>query len=392
VLAPHPDDEVLLAYGVLKQAVADGKKVAVVLVTNGDFTCKRDGSVRQRETVAALSSLGIAESSVRFLGYPDGWLSELGEAPAVGVQRLEPDGGCVEATATWADRGAGQVEAHQLRTGQHAPFTAAALTEDLAALLLRLQPRDIYLPHPIDSHRDHASTYVFLRRALDTLLGAPPVLHRALVHAGPCWPGDCAAPPYAPGEAMPALPPPLEGYRPAEKHPIDAQGKLAAIALYASQNSTPAQVDWLAGFARTDEVFFPERLRRDGRVARWVRAGQGPAVTVTLSLESGEAQLALAPDGEPPRPVVRTEGQPLPVPASQRYALARAPGALTLSRLGDGGARELLRSWPLPKGELPASVELRVDPRPDEGITELSLWREGAFFGVQVLPGLHPLR
>lgn len=393
VLAPHPDDEVLLAYGVLRRALQEGKRVAVVLVTNGDFTCKRDGSVRQRETVAALASLGLAEGQVRFLGYPDGWLAELGAAPAVGVQRRAPDGACVEATGTWADRGEGQMEAHRLRTGEHAPFTAAALTEDLAALLVRLQPRDIYLPHPIDTHRDHASTYVFLRRALDTLLGAPPVLHRAVVHAGPCWPGDCAGPPYLPTEPMPPLPPPLEGYLPSEKVPIDAAGKLEAIARYESQRETAAQVDWLAGFARTDEVFFPERLRRDAKAPRWVRAGPGPAATVTLSMASGEAQLSLAssaPAGHAPGEGSRGEAAPSG-PEVERLLLARLPGALVLMRLGQGEARTQLRRWPLPAGELPGSVEVRVDPRPDEGVTELSLRLEGVFFGLHVLPGLRQL-
>ena len=47
VLAPHPDDEVLMAAGVIDRAVKQGLRVEVVLRTNGDFTCKRDGRVRQ---------------------------------------------------------------------------------------------------------------------------------------------------------------------------------------------------------------------------------------------------------------------------------------------------------------------------------------------------------
>ncbi len=80
VIAPHPDDEVLIAGGVLARARAQRQRVTVVVVTNGDFTCERNGHVRQDETIAALASLGIAEDEVIFLGYPDGWLVDLGDA------------------------------------------------------------------------------------------------------------------------------------------------------------------------------------------------------------------------------------------------------------------------------------------------------------------------
>ena len=81
VVAPHPDDETLIAAGILEAAGAHGGRVAVIVVTNGDFTCERDGHVRQGETVAALAKLGVAEEDIHFLGYPDGWLAELGDEP-----------------------------------------------------------------------------------------------------------------------------------------------------------------------------------------------------------------------------------------------------------------------------------------------------------------------
>src|SRR4051812_48996156 len=64
VIAPHPDDEVLIAGGVVARARAEGRKVAVAIVTNGDFTCARDGHLRQDETIAALASLGVKEDEV----------------------------------------------------------------------------------------------------------------------------------------------------------------------------------------------------------------------------------------------------------------------------------------------------------------------------------------
>lgn len=265
VLAPHPDDEVLMAAGQLRRAVTAGQRVAVVVVTNGDLTCARDGRVRQNETIAALESLGVTEADVHFLGYPDGYLHELGAAPLV-VSRVGADGACREASTTWASRGAGGVDEHTRRTRRAGLLTAPGLVEDLAALLSELRPADVVVPHGIDTHHDHAMTYVFLRRALDRT-GLTPRLHRSVIHATkPCWPGDCSTPRRL-DLTLPPLPAPLDGYTPDERLPIDANAKLGAIAFFRSQLDDGLEADWLTGFARRDERFFVERCeRRDARV------------------------------------------------------------------------------------------------------------------------------
>ncbi|MBL8918041.1 MAG: PIG-L family deacetylase [Myxococcaceae bacterium] len=268
VIAPHPDDEVLMAAGLLRRALAEHRRVAVVVVTNGDFTCARDGRARQAETVAALGSLGLRESDVHFLGYPDGHLHEL-TATTLSVARTAGDGGCVASSSTWANRGAGHVDEHTWRTGHPGTLTSDGLVEDLAALFSALRPRDLVVPHAIDTHRDHAMTYVFVRRALDRA-GLAPRLHRSVIHASePCWPGSCGAPRRLDLE-QPPLPPPLEGYEADERLPIDADAKLATIGFYRSQLDQPLDTDWLASFARRDERFFTERCER--RAARVICA------------------------------------------------------------------------------------------------------------------------
>lgn len=265
IIAPHPDDEVLLAAGVMERAVKEGRRVAVILVTNGDYTCERDGYLRQAESVAALSSLGVPVGDVHFLGYPDGALSRLGRDPLGPMEHRDHAGRCIGRANTYVDRRAGHLDEHTARTGRPAEWTAEALTGDLEALLGRLKPREVYLPHGIDTHPDHAMTYVFFRRALDRMAETPAVVHRGIVHAGECWPSDCLhfLTPEAP---TPPLPEPLAGYLPSERLPVDAQGKLMAISQYASQVSP-----WLGSFARRDEVFYPERYVR--KAGRWVRAG-----------------------------------------------------------------------------------------------------------------------
>jgi LmbE family N-acetylglucosaminyl deacetylase len=267
VLAPHPDDEVLMAGGVIATAVAQGLRVDVVVVTNGDLSCRRDGRVRQGETVAALARLGVPERHVRFLGYPDGHLERLRKEPLEPLERIGPGGACERANVTWATRGLGRVDEHTRRTGRPAPYTATALTDDLAAVLTELRPTDVYLPHGIDTHPDHAMTYVFFRRALDRLPATPVKVHRSVVHASDaCWPSDCQTM-LSPDEATPALPGPLRVYAATERVPIDARLKLSAIGAYQSQLSATLEADWLASFARADEAFYVERYVREG--TRW---------------------------------------------------------------------------------------------------------------------------
>src|SRR5262245_39556072 len=103
VLAPHPDDEVLGAGGVLREAVERGIPVRVVFLTNGDsnewsFLAYRKrpvvlpravlamGAIRQREAVLATESLGVPAADLSFLGYPDYgtldiWRSHWGSRP-----------------------------------------------------------------------------------------------------------------------------------------------------------------------------------------------------------------------------------------------------------------------------------------------------------------------
>jgi LmbE family N-acetylglucosaminyl deacetylase len=290
VIAPHPDDEVLMAGGVMAQAVRRGERVAVVLVTNGDLSCERDGNVRQAETIAALAAIGVGEENVRFLGYPDGHLAELSTTP-LEIERVGPDGRCARAATTWATRG-------KPRSGAPASLTSIALTDDLASVLGELRPRDVYLPHGFDLHPDHAMTYAFFRRALDLVDVAPRQTRRSIIHAPGCWPATECERPLQLEAPMPPIP---SGAMPDERVAIDARLKLSWIGRYRSQLEGPLEQDWLASFARTDEVFFVETYVREGSRWRAVRRDgrdDGPAERLSRDGRSSTpppAALAPAP-------------------------------------------------------------------------------------------------
>lgn len=92
VVAPHPDDEAIGAWGLMTALRRRGARLWVVVVSDG--AASHPGSVRwpparlvaerRRESLRAMRALGIAPARVRFLGLPDGALT----AAAV-IRRLE---------------------------------------------------------------------------------------------------------------------------------------------------------------------------------------------------------------------------------------------------------------------------------------------------------------
>lgn len=96
IVAPHPDDEVIGCTGVIMQALEAGKKVAVVVMTNGDGFPKGTSAVtgktrdqlepsdffklatlRQNQSVEGIQVVGLERSDLSFLSYPDGGLAAI---------------------------------------------------------------------------------------------------------------------------------------------------------------------------------------------------------------------------------------------------------------------------------------------------------------------------
>ena len=94
VLAPHPDDDVIAAGGLIQRVIASRGDVQVVFVTDGEnnpwpqrlierkfFLEAGDrakwGAMRRREALCSLARLGIGERSATFLAFPDQGVSKL---------------------------------------------------------------------------------------------------------------------------------------------------------------------------------------------------------------------------------------------------------------------------------------------------------------------------
>jgi LmbE family N-acetylglucosaminyl deacetylase len=193
VLVPHPDDEVLGAGGVLREAVRQGLPLRVVFLTNGDsnewsFLAYRKrpvlmpggalamGAIRQQEALAAAAALGVSSHDLSFLGYPDYgtldiWRSHWALSP--------PDRGRLT-------RARAVPYPTAFRPG--APYKGEEILADLETILRDFRPTRVFVSHPADHHPDHAALYLFTRVALwDLQEEVAATVHPFLVHY-PGWP------------------------------------------------------------------------------------------------------------------------------------------------------------------------------------------------------------
>ncbi|WP_156680203.1 PIG-L deacetylase family protein [Sphingomonas profundi] len=85
VVAPHPDDEAIGAWALMRALRRQGARIAVVVVSDGGashpqsrrWPPARLTRERQRETRRAMATLAIPPHRIRFLGLPDGALETM---------------------------------------------------------------------------------------------------------------------------------------------------------------------------------------------------------------------------------------------------------------------------------------------------------------------------
>lgn len=260
IFAPHPDDESLAAGGVIQEALRQGARVRVVIVTSGDgqrfapaalekraragpHDYIRLGQRRQAESLAALHLLGLSDEHISFLGYPDRglapmWLADWNtQCPFTAPY--------TRATAAPYDD----------LFDPHVEYCGSALLRDLALLLEENRPDLILLPHPADQHPDHRALSAFVRLAValeeQNHPDYRPRLWGYLVHYA-TFPQ-----PRGPLPQQALLPPKRlkndEDWGRFDLSPAQVDLKARAIQRYSSQVLLLG--DFLPSFARRDELF-----------------------------------------------------------------------------------------------------------------------------------------
>ncbi|GJE73783.1 PIG-L deacetylase family protein [Methylorubrum suomiense] len=144
VVAPHPDDESLGCGGLIAQALARGRSVRVVIVSDGcgshpnskAYPHDRLRSLREAETVAAMAALGLGAEHIHFLRLPDGGVPSEGpqaEAAAARIADIAREAGARAVFVTW-------------RHDPHCDHTASAAIVDLAQAHL---PGSAFYAYPV---------------------------------------------------------------------------------------------------------------------------------------------------------------------------------------------------------------------------------------------------
>lgn len=88
IVAPHPDDEVIGAFGLICRLRAQGARVRVIVATDGAashrhstrFAPARLAAARRAESRAGMARAGVAANDIHFLGRADGSLGAYNSA------------------------------------------------------------------------------------------------------------------------------------------------------------------------------------------------------------------------------------------------------------------------------------------------------------------------
>lgn len=268
VLAPHPDDAEIAAFGVYSRTGAD-----VITVTAGDaggdnfkvlFPDKPEhyrvkGWIRTWDSISVPFYGGVYPGKARNLGYYDALLRPMHAKPTEAVSPL---------IAKLDDPGYYRKFNVDARLRAR-PFTATwqALVEDLVWELRRVKPEVVVAPHPLlDAHGDHQFTTIALIEALAKWRGQCE-LYLYTNHAleNEAWPlGD--------RDAMSGLPPSSRAglfFRRIYSHPLAlAEQNLKRVALEAMHD--------LRGFDLRDGTPVSEAEHRALKPSDYHRRGPRP--------------------------------------------------------------------------------------------------------------------
>ena len=177
IFAPHPDDEVIGCTGVILQALEAGKKVGVVIMTNGDGFPKGTAAVtgkskdelvpadflqlatlRQQQSYEGIRVIGLKPEDISFLSYPDGGLSTIFRTEENVVYQQKHSG----KSATY---GLVAKDYHSAKHGNAASYTRESILGDLKEIIKERNPDEIYVTHELDQHSDHRAAMWFVREA-----------------------------------------------------------------------------------------------------------------------------------------------------------------------------------------------------------------------------------
>jgi len=171
ILAPHIDDEVISSAGLIQEANRVGAIVKIVYLTNGDenlssligkekiITLNPNdfvalGEQRMDEGKKSTKILGLKETDLIFLGFPDRGLNHL-------LTKFFNENTPYSSQGTKFE-----YNPYQGTYKENQIYTGSNVVADLTEILSSFKPTLIIAPHPRDKNDDHAATFQFLQKVL----------------------------------------------------------------------------------------------------------------------------------------------------------------------------------------------------------------------------------
>lgn len=174
IVAPHEDDELNIAGGVIEEYVRYGSRVTLLFTTNGDFA--DSGERRLREALSVAAKLGVDEEDVIFLGYGD----QLGTGTTHIYNAPEDE---VLTSAAWCSATYGLPGHPAYNEGN--TYTRRHFYEDLRDAVLQLRP-DVIFCTEYEPHSDHCAAALLLDEAMGEILRTVPD-YQPLLLKTPCY-------------------------------------------------------------------------------------------------------------------------------------------------------------------------------------------------------------
>lgn len=259
IFSPHPDDETLGNSAIIRQAIEKNATIMIVVMTNGDaysqdffnmflkFSNNSNssgniGDNRHDEVINATQKLGLNESNIVFLGYPDAGLKELF------INNWDYN------NLYKRPKGSNQFDhsPYSFSYEKNAPYCGANVVKNLDQIMDDFKPNMILIPDDGDDHQDHWATSAFVRYVA-VQRNYNGIIYNYLVHKGSEWPTPFY---YSPDDKL--LPPSeiLELDATWMKLPMNKSNeKLKEEAVESHQTQIFAMKDLLESFIRVNEVF-----------------------------------------------------------------------------------------------------------------------------------------
>ncbi len=260
LIAPHQDDEILAAGGLLQKCIKKGDHITILFATNGDYRGKKIAHKRYYESKDALGYLGIPEEAIFYLGYGDTGMN-YSHSFLRKMLFSEDDRLLTSHVSSMTYHPSGRKTVHAIKSGVESSLTKKTFLEDLEWFIEHHFPDIIIVSDSLDMHGDHSSIIDLLQKT--NIFYKIPLCLTYIIHGGDdlSWPQrnsiTFACPPSIP----------LEKWEKRFSIPLTMQEQICkhnAIALFTTQLKEDDN-NFLLSFSKQEEFFFLFRENKFNR-------------------------------------------------------------------------------------------------------------------------------